>query len=399
MKTGNKVVLAFSGGLDTSFCVVRLKAQGFRVITVFVTTGDLSGPARNEIERRARKLGAWRHYTIDVSDKVYRNIVAYLIKSSGLYQGVYPQLCADRYAIVEECVRIAQRSGTKLIAHGCTAMGNDQVRFDVSIRALGDHRIIAPIRELQAKIKTGLRQYEADYLQRAGFPVPRRQKKYTVNQNLLGVTISGSEIDDLGEPSEDAYILTRSRAAVKPRYVEIGFEHGLPVSLNGKITPGPQILKILNKIVGSYGIGRFTYTGDCVIGIKGRIAFECPGLHALLTAHRVLEEAVLSKEQNRFKRPLADQWAHLVFSGLYFDPLRADLERCLDSLQRFVTGRVVLKLQTRNLEAVSYSSSYLLRSKKVVYAQQSTWQPVEAEGFVKLYGMSTTLAGQRRSSR
>ncbi len=398
MNNENKVVLAFSGGLDTSYCVVRLKEQGFRVITVLVTTGDLSGPAIARIENRARELGAWRHHTIDASDKVYNNIVAYLIKSSGLYQGVYPQLCADRYAIVEECVKIARREGTKSIAHGCTAMGNDQVRFDVSIRALGDHRIIAPIRDLQAEIKTGLRPYEAHYLRRAGFQVPPRQKKYTVNQNLLGVTISGSEIDDLKEPSEDAYVLTRPRTAVKPRSIGIGFDHGLPVSLNGEKMPGPAILKNLNKVVGAYGIGRFTYTGDCVIGIKGRIAFECPGLHALLVSHRTLEEAVLSKEQNRFKRQLSDQWAYLVFSGLYFDPLRRDLERCLDSSQRFVTGRVTIKLHARGLEAVSYSSPYLLRNKKVVYAQQSTWQPVEAEGFIKLFGMSTDLAG-RRSSR
>lgn len=399
MNNGKKVVLAFSGGLDTSYCVFRLKERGFRVVTVFVDTGGQPAAERAAIERRAREFGAWRHYTVDARDKVYDRIAAYLIKSHGLYQGVYPQLCADRYAIVEECARIARREKTKLIAHGCTAMGNDQVRFDVSIRAQGDFTIIAPIRDLQAEIKTGLRAYEADFLKRAGFQVPPRQKKYTVNQNLLGVTISGSEIDDLKEPAADAYVLTRSRPAEKPRYVEIGFKQGLPVSRDGEKMPGPRVLNTLNKIVGRYGIGRFIYTGDCVIGIKGRIAFECPGLHALLEAHRVLEEAVLSKEQNRFKRTLADQWANLVFSGLYFDPLRTDLEHCLDSLQRFVTGRVILKLQARSLEAVSFSSPYLLRNKKVVYAQQSTWQPVEAGGFIKLYGMSTTLAGSRGPSR
>lgn len=395
MKNGDKVVLAFSGGLDTSFCVVRLKEKGYRVITVFVSTGDLPPPTLAAVGRRARKLGAWRHYTIDARHKIYDRIAAYLIKAHGLYQGVYPQLCADRYAIVEECVRIARREGTKLIAHGCTAMGNDQVRFDVSIRALGDYMIIAPIRELQTEIKSPLRQYEADYLEKAGFRVSARQKKYTVNQNMLGVTISGSEIDELNEPDEKAFVLTNGRPQAKPRSIEIGFEKGLPVSLNGRRQAGGNILKTLNRQVGAYGIGRFIYTGDCVIGIKGRIAFECPGLHALITAHRALEEAVLSREQNRFKRVIGDEWARLVFAGLYHDPLRTDLEKFIDSLQRFVAGKVVLKLEARRLMAVKYSSPYRIRGKGLVYAQRSTWPPCEAEGFVKLYGLATTLSGRR----
>jgi argininosuccinate synthase len=396
MKNGNKVVLAFSGGLDTSFCVVRLKEKGYRVITVFVSTGDQPTQVLAAVGRQARELGAWRHYTIDARRKVYDRIVTYLIKANGLYQDVYPQLCADRYAIVEECVQIAMREGTKLIAHGCTAMGNDQVRFDVSIRALGDYGIIAPIRELQAEIKTPLRAYEADYLKRAGYQVPPRQKKYTVNQNVLGVTISGSEIDELNEPDEEAFVLTRGSAQSEPRSIEIGFEKGLPVSLNGRRQAGPKILETLNRQVGAYGIGRFIYTGDCVIGIKGRIAFECPGLHALITAHRTLEESVLSREQNRFKRVIGDEWARLVFAGLYHDPLRTDLEKFIDSLQRFVTGKVVLKLEARHLMAVKYSSPYRIRGKGLVYAQQSTWPPSVAEGFVKLYGLSTTLSSRRR---
>lgn len=396
MNNGKKVVLAFSGGLDTSFCVVRLKEQGFRVITVHVATDDLTRRTREAIARQARQLGAWRHYTVDGREKVYRSIVAYLIKSSGLYQGIYPQLCADRYTIAEVCTRIADREKTNLIAHGCTAMGNDQVRFDVSLRALGNYEIIAPIRELQGQLTKRLRDYEIDYLRQAGFRVPWRQKKYTVNQNLLGVTISGSEIDELQEPDEKAFILTRLKVKNQPRYIRLGFSHGLPVTLNGWSRPGIFILKRLNRLAGAYGIGRFIYTGDCIIGIKGRIAFECPGLHCLLTAHQALSQAVLSKEQNRFLRLLGEQWAQLVFSGLYFDPLRRDLEKCLDHLQYYVTGQVVLKLQTGWLQAVSYSSPYRLRDQNLIYAQQANWSAPEAVGFSRLFGLSTMMANRRR---
>ncbi len=395
MNNNQKVILAFSGGLDTSYCAVWLKKQGYRVITVHVATDDLTPAARAAIEKQARQLGAWRHYSVDGREKIYRTIIAYLIKSHGLYQGVYPQLCADRYAIVEECARIAGREKTNLIAHGCTAVGNDQVRFDVSIRALGDYEIIAPIRDLQSRIKNRLRSHEIDYLQQAGFQVPSRLKKYTVNQNLLGVTISGSEIDELKEPAESAYVLTRRTAGNRISYVQLGFNHGLPVTLNRRPRSGPEILKRLNTIIGAYGIGRFMYTGDCIIGIKGRIAFECPGLHALLTAHQALTEAVLSREQNRFLRIVAEQWSQLVFSGLYFDPLGRDLEKLLDHLQRHVTGQVTLKVEPGRLQVVSYYSPFLLRDQHLVYAQQASWSAQEATGFVQLFGLSTILANRR----
>ena len=396
MKNGKKVVLAFSGGLDTSFCVAWLKDRGYQVVPVYVDTGGLTVSEKKALERKARALGALRHYTLDCRKPAYDKIAAYIIKAHGLYQDTYPLLCADRYVIVETCVAVARREKADRIAHGCTAMGNDQVRFDVSIRALGDYEIIAPIRDLQAEIKGSLRAFEAEYLKNKGFPVPLRQKKYTVNQNLFGVTISGSEIDELNEPDEEAYVLTRGRPQDKPRYIEIGFEKGLAVSLNGRRQAGPAILETLNHQAGAYGIGRSIYTGDCVIGIKGRIAFECPGLFALVTGHRALSEAVLSKEQNQFQRVVGEKWTQLVYSGLYFDPLREDLEKFIDRLQRFVTGRVTLKLEARRLTAVKYSSPYRIQGKDLVYAQHATWSPEEASGFIKLFGLSTTLAGQRR---
>ena len=387
-----KVILAFSGGLDTSFCVNWLKELKYEVVTVFVNTGGLNKSFLKSISKKAYALGASKHYTIHAEKDIYRKIIAYLIKSNGLYQDIYPQLCADRYIIVEKCIEIAQKEKTNLIAHGCTAMGNDQVRFDVSIMAHGAYEIINPIREIQKSIKKNIRQYEIDYLKKRGFAVPYAHKKYSINQNILGTTISGSEIDLNDEPQETAFSLTSKESPCNPCYINIGFKHGLPVSLNGKSMQNISLLHALNKIAGKYGVGRFIYTGDCIIGIKGRIAFECPGLQSLIVAHRALEEATLSREQNHFKSTISQKWAYLVYSGFYFDPLRQNLEKFIDDHQQFVTGNVTLKLVERSILPVKYSSPYLIRDKNTVYAQSSAWEPHEAEGFIKLAGLSTILA-------
>ncbi|MBI4232615.1 argininosuccinate synthase [Candidatus Peregrinibacteria bacterium] len=389
-----KAVLAFSGGLDTSFCVLWLKDKGYEVITVCVDTGGVDKDKVKAISKKALQLGAKKHYTVSAEKDIFENIVAYLVKSGGLYQDIYPQLCADRYVIVEKCVEIALREKTNIIAHGCTAMGNDQVRFDVSIKALGNYEIVAPIREIQNTVKGNIREYEIKYLKTRGFETQQLHRKYSVNQNVLGVTISGSEIDSNNEPAEDVFVLTKSKSS-GTKYIRMGFKGGLPVSLNDKKMSGIDILKMLNKIVGAYGIGRFIYTGDCIIGIKGRIAFECPGLYALAVAHKALEDATLSKEQNQFKRIIGQKWAHLVYSGLYYEPLRKDLEKFIESNQKFVSGSVTLKLRPNSLLPVKYSSHYLIKEKGTVYAQTSTWKPQEAEGFIKLFGLSTILSAKR----
>ncbi|OGL47418.1 MAG: argininosuccinate synthase [Candidatus Schekmanbacteria bacterium RBG_16_38_10] len=389
-----KVILAFSGGLDTSFCVVKLKEQGYSVVTVLVDTGGFDKNKVKEIERKAYRLGAYKHYTIYSDTDIYNNVIGYLIKANGLYQGIYPQMCADRYVIVEKCINITKKEKTNLIAHGCTAMGNDQIRFDVSIRALGDYEIIAPIRDLQSKVKGNIRQYEIEYLNKRGFSIPKAHKRYSINQNVLGVTISGSEIDRCEEPDEEAFVLTKvaGNRIRKQKYIKVSFRGGLPVALNGKKAMGIDILRSLNREVGKYGCGRFIYTGDCIIGIKGRIAFECPGLYALITAHRALEEAVLSPQQNQFKDIISKKWAQLVYSGLYFDPLREDIERFIDNHQRYVTGEVTLKVTQANIIPVSYSSNYIPKERETVYAQSSSWSPDEANGFGKLFGIGTVLA-------
>jgi len=392
-----RIVLAFSGGLDTSYCAAVLRDQGYDVITVFVNSGGFNKKSLQLIKKKALRIGVSRHFIVSSAKDIYRKIISYLIKSNGLYQNIYPQMCADRYIIVEKCIEIAKRERAAMIAHGCTAMGNDQVRFDVSIRALSNYKIVAPIRDLQARIKTNLREHEINYLKKKGIKVSALHKRYTINQNVFGVTISGSEIDKGDEPKESAFILTKAvmKSGTKPQYVKIGFKKGLPVSLNRRKIDGYTILTKLNKIVGNHGCGRFIYTGDCVVGIKGRIVFECPGLYALITAHRALEEMVLSKEQNQFKEIMSQKWAYLVYSGLYFDPLRQDIEKFIDSHQDYVTGEVVLKIHQGSLMPVKCSSAYMIKEKGTVYAQSSTWQPKEAEGFVKLFGIATTLAKRR----
>ncbi|OGF66840.1 MAG: argininosuccinate synthase [Candidatus Fischerbacteria bacterium RBG_13_37_8] len=394
-KVREKVILAFSGGLDTSFCVPWLKEQGYDVITVFVNTAGFTTPKLGAIAKRAHDLGAVKHANIPAEKDLYEKIVSYLIKANGLYQGIYPQLCGDRYIIVEKCIEVARRERTQNIAHGCTAMGNDQIRFDVSIQALGDYRIIAPIRDIQNTASVQVRDYEIDYLRKRGFSIVQAHHKYSINQNMLGVTISGSEIDRYDEPSEEAFVLTKTVSAKQSEYITIQFEHGMPVALNGKKLPGALLLKTLNGKAAAHGIGRFIYTGDCIIGIKGRIVFECPGLHTLLVAHKALEDAVLTKEQNQLKNLLGQKWAHLVYSGLYFDPLRNDIEQFLDSQQTYVTGTVTVKLHNGTAVPVKYSSPYILQEKDTVYAQTAAWQPHEAEGYIKLFGMSTVLASKR----
>lgn len=392
-----KAVLAFSGGLDTSFCVPYLRERDWEVVTVFVDTGGFAPSKVAEIGRRAKALGAARHYAVSAEREIYDRIIAPLIQSHALYEGVYPLMCTDRYVIVEKCVQIARREKASAIAHGCTGMGNDQARFDIAIRALGDFEILAPIRDFQAEVKTGVRDREIEFLAQRGVPVAAAHRRYSINQNVFGVTISGTEIDRLREPAAEAFVLTvpPDRAPAKGASFWIEFRRGLPVALDGRRMPGIGILKALNERVGRHGCGRFIYTGDCVIGIKGRIAFECPGLAALLAAHRALAELTLSKEQNLFLPIAAQRWAYLQYSGLYHDPLVRDLNALIASSQAAVNGRVRVKAHRGQLLAVEIQSPDVLRQAGTVYAQASAWRPAEAEAFVKLFGLSTVMAARR----
>ena len=389
------IVLAFSGGLDTSFCVPWLQERGWNVHTVFADTGGVDAGERAFIEQRAAELGVASHVTIDGGQALWDGFVKPFIWAGEGYQGQYPLLVSDRYLIVDATLARAHDLGTHVIAHGCTGMGNDQVRFDLAVKASGDYTIVAPIREIQ-KEHTQVRAHEQAYLEQRGFSVRARQQAYTINENLLGLTMSGGEIDRWEAPGAGArgWCATREQWPVEPLQVTLRFVHGEAVALDGEALPGAQLLAKLNTLFAAYGVGRGLYTGDTTIGLKGRIVYEAPGLAALLTAHRALEETVLSKQQNRFKPDVARQWVELVYEGFFHDPLKTDLEAFLASSQRMVNGEVVLETSGGRVDAVAVRSPHLLAGGDATYAQSADWGVQEAEGFIRLYGMSSTLWAQ-----
>jgi argininosuccinate synthase len=389
------IVLAFSGGLDTSFSVPYLQECGWNVHTVFADTGGVDAEERAFIEQRAAELGVASHVTIDGGPALWSGFVKPFVWAGEGYQGQYPLLVSDRYLIVDASLARAREIGTNAIAHGCTGMGNDQVRFDLAVKASGDYRIVAPIREIQ-KEHTQTRAYEQAYLETRGFGVRGKQKQYTINENLLGVTLSGAEIDSWEAPGDGArgWCARREQWPAEPLEVSLRFERGVAVALDGNALPGEKLLAKLNTMFAQYGVGRGMYTGDTTIGLKGRIVYEAPGLTALLVAHRALEEAVLSKQQNRFKPDVGRKWVELVYEGFYHDPLKRDLEAFLAASQTQVNGEVVLRTNGGRVDAVAVRSPHILNSKGATYAQSADWGVEEAEGFIKLFGMSSTLWAQ-----
>lgn len=389
------VVLAFSGGLDTSYCLYDLKKRGYQVHTVFVDTGGIDESEIHAIADRANELGSDRHHELNVASELWEEFVQPLAWCHGRVNDEYPLLCSDRYVIVRKCLQLADELGTNYFAHGCTAMGNDQLRFDQTVRSLGDYEILAPIRDLQATT-TLVRDYEIAVLENAGIAVPASNQTYSINQNLLGVTISGSEIDAFDTPGPKATALCEPRHnwPADPLTLTIGFEHGVAVALNGRKVSGPELLAELNSSCGAYGVGRHVYTGDVTIGLKGRIVFECPGIDALLVAHQALEDAVNTRWQNQFRHLIAKRWTELVYAGFFYEPHKLDLEAYLRSSQRHVTGTVTLWTDGGVILPVAIESSHILQDPDSVYAQSAAWTPEEANGFIKLIGQSSTLSAR-----
>ena len=390
------VVLAFSGGLDTSFCIPYLIDKGYRVVTLFVDTGGVGPQAVKAVEARALDLGAARHYTHDASEELWDDFVTPFVMGGESYQGQYPLLCSDRYAIAGAVAALADELEADAVAHGCTAMGNDQIRFDHTLRCLSTKPVLAPIREIQA-VTTTPRDYEITYLEALGHTVSADVKRYTINENLLGATISGSEIDRFQAPGPGARRLTAAPEhwPAEPVRATLRFENGQCVALDDQALHGRIMLRDLNRRFGACGVGRGLYTGDTVIGLKGRIVYEAPGLTALLTAHRALEEVSLTKEQNSFKPLTARKWTELLYAGFYHEPLRADLEALIRSTQENVTGTVELEAIGACCTAVAIDADHSLQHPGAVYAQSATWSAAEAEGFIKLLGNSSAVAALR----
>ena len=395
----NKVVLAFSGGLDTSFCVPYLIAQGYSVYTIFVDSGGVSDEEKQEIATKAKSLGAVKHHEADIGEALWHRVISPIIKTGANYQDQYPLLCSDRYLIVEVCLAYCKQLGTKNFAHGCTGMGNDQVRFDLAVHSLGDFKILSPIREIQKQTQN-VRQLEEDYLSSLGHNVSTKVSNYSINENLLGATISGSEIDEWKAPADNSYVLTKPPHLQHkdPLTITLAFKEGSLVKFNnqnlGGSISGKSLIQTLNELGGNYGIGRGTYTGDTTIGLKGRIVFEAPAIKILQVAHKALEESTLTKSQNRFKPIIAKQWTELVYEGLYYDPLKRDLEAFINHSQTHVSGEVTVQLSTGVASAIAVKSENILVNQQSTYAQSADWTIDEALGFIKLFGQSTLIANQ-----
>lgn len=392
------VVLAFSGGLDTSYCIPALMEQGFDVVTLFVDTGGADMAERARIRDRAIELGARDHVVADAGEDLWTSFCIPFLWGGAPYQGQYPLLCSDRYVIAERLVAAAIECGADAIAHGCTAMGNDQVRLDQSLRCLTALPILAPIRDLQGRAESP-RAFEIKYLRDRGFSVDDTVRRYTINENLLGATISGAEIDRYESPELGTYRLTRPREdwPEKPLRTIIRFEEGRAVALDEDAMSGPALLRRLNDLFGAYGVGRGMYTGDTVIGLKGRIVFEAPGLTALLVAHRALEECALTARQLDFKTAAARRWTDLVYSGLFHEPLRVDLEALLRSSQHPVSGSVTLETSGGACHATAIDTPHHLIASGATYAQSADWSKEDAVGFIKLFGLSSATAARRSS--
>src|SRR5579863_1434091 len=394
------IVLAYSGGLDTSFLVPWLaETYGRPVITVTVDTGGIDAAAARMLGERARALGAVEHHQIDARSDYFEQVLRFLIMGNVKRGQMYP-LCvgAERVMQAQTIAHMARKLGTNMIAHGCTAAGNDQVRFEVAMRTLAPElEVLAPVRDRAFK-----RQEELEYLQRRGLPVPPFGAAYSVNRGLWGVTIGGKEtLTSSASIPDHAWVLTRD-AFTHPRPAEshvIEFKQGRPVGLDGRALSPVALVEALEALAAPFGIGRGIHLGDTIIGTKGRVAFEAPAAEVLLTAHRELEKLVLTGRQQRIKDLVAQPYGDLVHEGQLLDPVCRDIEALLLSSQERVTGEVHMLLRPGSLFVEGVESKFsLMRASRGVYGESAgEWTAADALGFSKiasLTGMFYRRAGE-----
>jgi argininosuccinate synthase len=395
------IVLAYSGGLDTSFLVPWVAENyGRPVITVTVDTGGIDEATARTLGERARALGAIEHHQIDARADYFEQVLRFLIMGNVKRGQLYP-LCvgAERVMQAQTIAHMARKLGTNSIAHGCTAAGNDQVRFEVALRTLAPElEVIAPVRDRAFR-----RQEELEYLQQRKLPVPPFGAAYSINRGLWGVTIGGKEtLTSGGSIPDEAWVLTRD-AFTNPRAAErhvISFENGRPVGVDGKSMSPVAVIERLEAIAAPFGIGRGIHLGDTIIGTKGRVAFEAPAAETLLTAHRELEKLVLTGRQQRIKELVAQPYGDLVHEGQLLDPVCRDIEALLLSSQERVTGDVHVAFRTGNLFIEGVESPYsLLAASKGVYGESvGEWSPADALGFSKIVSLTGVFhhrAGER----
>ena len=355
-----KVVLAFSGGLDTSFCVPYLmNEKGLEVHTVIVNTGGFSDEEAAKIEERALKLGAASHTCIDAVNDYYNNGIKYLIFGNVLKNNTYPlSVSSERFFQAMAILEHVRKTGADYVAHGSTGAGNDQVRFDLVFEVLAPEvKIIAPIRELSLS-----RQQEIDYLKEKGFDFSWEKSKYSINQGIWGTSVGGVEtLKSSGVLPEEAYPSQVVNHGTER--ITIGFEKGEPVKLNGEKMDPVELIHKLHKTASQYGIGRDVHVGDTIIGTKGRVAFEAPA-PLIIKAHHLLEKHVLTKQQLYWKDQLSNWYGQLMHEAQYLEPVMRNIETFLNDTQKYVTGEVEVELRPYHFSVLGCSSEFDLMSSK-----------------------------------
>lgn len=388
-----RVLLAYSGGLDTSYLLRRFVTEGHDVHAVTVDTGGLNDAERDLIATRAREMGASEYSLVDARERVYQQHIRWLIRANVRRGGVYP-LCvgAERVVQAQVIAETAGRLGCDAVCHGSTGAGNDQIRFDVAIRTLlPGTRILTPIRDERIT-----RAQSAAFLAEQGFPISAERRDYSVNAGLWGVTIGGRETHDswLSIP-ESAWptTTTPANAPVGGEEIVVSFERGEPVG-------GLARVEALNALGARHGIGRNYHLGDTILGIKGRIAFEAPAAAILIDAHRELEKLVLTRWQQVQKETLGNFYGMLLHEGQFFDPVMRDVEAFLESSQSVVTGDVRVQLEQGRVEVRGVRSPYSMMDERVgKYGEENgLWSNADARGFCAVYGMQGVLAARARAS-
>ncbi|WP_297672565.1 argininosuccinate synthase [Slackia sp.] len=392
--TKEKVVLAYSGGLDTSVCLKWLQVEkGIDVIAVCGNVGqDESDLAA--IKQKAIDMGAIASFAVDMREEYANEYVALAIAANGLYENSYPLLSAlSRPLLSKHMVAVAHKFGAKYVAHGCTGKGNDQVRFETSIKALDPSiEIVAPVREWDLHS----REEEMEWAKAHGVPVPTTKKSpYSIDDNLWGRAIECGVLEDPWcEPPADIWTLTADAQSApdQPEYLEIGFESGVPCSLNGEEMGLVDIIKEINVKAGSHGCGRLDMVENRLVGVKSRECYEVPAAQVILNAHKALETLCLDRETQHYKLGVEQKWATAVYEGLWYSPLKEALDSFCASTQACVTGTVKVKLYKGSSTVVGRKSPYSLYDFGLAsYGAQDTFNHEAAKGFIQLHGLPTTV--------
>jgi argininosuccinate synthase len=388
------IILAFSGGLDTSFCVPWLKeTYGRDVITATVDTGGIDADAALQLEERSQALGAIEHVLIDCKQDFFDDVIRHLLAGNVLRGQAYP-LCvgAERGLQAARLAQLARDREATTVAHGCTAAGNDQVRFEVALRTLNPGlEILAPVRD-----NSWVREEQLRYLEEHDMPLPAQGSAYSINRGLWGITIGGQEtLTSATTIPEDAWVLSANafNDPLPASQHTLEFESGIPVKLDGKALGPVALIEALEALTGSYGIGRGIHLGDTVLGTKGRVAFEAPAAITLITAHRELEKLVLSAQQMRVKESLAAVYGDLVHEGKQLDLVCADIEAFLTSSQQRVTGSIKFALNPGSLfiEGVESVHSLLAATKGVYGEAAGEWTAADALGYARILSLPGSL--------